>query len=69
MSPMSQVNVTARMNSAYCERSGIWPQRIAPRDSAPRTSARSTAVTPTMHASTATTWYTLKPIRTIASTK
>jgi len=36
-------------------RSGIWPQRIAPRDSAPRPRKRSIRVTPKMQASTART--------------
>src|SRR6266487_2641419 len=33
---MSQVNVTARMKSAYCERGGILPHWIAPSDCAAR---------------------------------
>jgi hypothetical protein len=53
---MSHVNVTAMMKSAYCDRSGICPQRIAPRDSAPRPRKTSMTVTPMMHASTASTW-------------
>ena len=36
MRPMSHVNVTTSTNNAYCERSGISPQRISPRDCASR---------------------------------
>ena len=56
MRPMSHVNVTARMKSAYCERAGIWPQRMAPRDVAPLIMNTSRTMTKKMHASTASTW-------------
>ena len=55
INPMSQVKVIARTKIAYCDRSGISPQRISPLDPAPRTMNRSITVTPMMHASTATT--------------
>jgi hypothetical protein len=55
MSPMSQVKVTTSTKSAYCERSGISPQRIAPRDVAPRPIEVETT-TATIVASTASTW-------------
>src|SRR6266536_506970 len=56
ISPISHVNVTARMNSAYCERGGILPHWIAPRDWAPRPNRMSITVTPAMQARTASTW-------------
>ena len=56
MSPMSHVNVTVSTKSAYWDRSGISPQRIAPRDSAPRSRKMSMTVTLTIVASTASTW-------------
>ena len=56
ISPISQVNVTARMNSAYCERGGIFPHWIVPSDCAPRPMTTSMIVTNTIHESTAPTW-------------
>src|SRR5690242_785348 len=55
ISPMSHVNVTARMNKAYCERGGILPHRIAPSDWAPRAIRMSIRVTKTMQERTART--------------
>jgi hypothetical protein len=56
ISPISQVNVTARMKRAYCERGGICPQRISPGSRAPFSIGTSIAVTATIAKSTASTW-------------
>ncbi len=53
--PISQVNETARMISTYCERTGIWPQRMAPRVSAPRSISTSSTTTSIIAASTEST--------------
>ncbi len=53
---MSQVKVTARTNSAYCDRRGMWPQRISPSAVAPRSRKTSSVITTTMVVSTASTW-------------
>ncbi len=54
--PISHVNVTARMKSAYCERGGILPHWMAPNDCAPRAIRTSITVTKMMQARTAPTW-------------
>ena len=67
--PMSQVKVTARRISTYCERGAIVPHRISPVERAPLNIGTSMAITSTMAPITASTWYTEKPMRTIDSTK
>ena len=46
--PINQVKVTTSTKSAYCERAGICPQRMVPRDSAPRLIRTSITMTLTM---------------------
>ena len=66
---MSHVKVTAMTKMAYCDLSGISPQRISPCDLDPRRRKLSMTHTPTMQEMTANTCYTLKPIRVIVGTK
>jgi hypothetical protein len=54
--PISQVNVTARRMSTYCERGAIVPQRIVPVERAPLNIGMSIAITTTIAPSTAMTW-------------
>ena len=68
--PISQVKVTARRISTYCERGAIVPQRIVPVERAPLNIGMSIAITITMQSRTARPGIGEKRrIRTMASTK